>query len=228
SAVSGKAVDSEVQSRAAPASHDDIPAWEDIPPDIDAGQFEPYAMDYDAAGDESFETQAAFVAPDDDSGMATDAAAQWVPDTPLFDAERPKNRSPKLSKMSAQTWPALAAKLPVTGLAAELARQSEWLGVQDEVIRLRVAVRTLAATAGKQRLRTVLSEHFGTVVQLDVEFGATGEDTAHAVAQAERAARQKQAEQAVHEDPFVLALINEFGAKVIPGSVKAVYTDRAA
>src|SRR5690606_24686190 len=123
-------------------------------------------------------------------------------------------RSPKLSRMDGKAWPALAAQLPVTGLAAELARQSEWLGTEGDQIRLRVAVRTLAATAGKARLCTVLSEHFGTVVQLDVEFGATGEETAHAVAQAERAARQKQAEHDVQADPFVQALIQEFGAKV--------------
>ncbi|MDX3895949.1 DNA polymerase III subunit gamma/tau [Pusillimonas sp.] len=214
---------------AAPSPPDDVPAWEDIPPDAEAAQFEPYGMADDAA-DEFLAGGAdgSFMPADDDSGASHDAAAQWVPDTPLFEAERPRIRSPRLAQMTAKAWPALAAKLPVTGLAAELARQSEWLGVQDDQIRLRVAVRTLAATAGRQRLRTVLSEHFGTVVQLDVEFGATGEETAHAVAQAERAARQKQAEQAVQEDPFVRALIDEFGAQLIPGSVRAMYDNRAA
>jgi len=208
---------------AAPGQPDDVPAWEDIPPDAQAAQLEPYD-EADYGPDGGFSTEGAgsvFIAPDD-------AAAQWVPDTPLFEAERPKARSPRLAQMTAKAWPALAAKLPVTGLAAELARQSEWLGVQEDQVRLRVAVRTLAATAGKQRLRTVLSEHFGAVVQLDVEFGATGEETAHAVAQAERAARQKQAEEAVQQDPFVQALIGEFGAQLIPGSVKAVYDNRAA
>ena len=215
---------------AAPTQPNDVPAWEDIPPDAQAAQFEPYdEADYGSDGGFSTEgAESAFIAPDDDSGASLDAAAQWVPDTPLFEAERPKARSPRLAQMTAKAWPALAAKLPVTGLAAELARQSEWLGVQEDQVRLRVAVRTLAATAGRQRLRTVLSEHFGAVVQLDVEFGATGEETAHAVAQAERAARQKQAEEAVQQDPFVQALIGEFGAQLIPGSVKAVYDNRAA
>src|SRR3546814_6049821 len=62
--------------------------------------------------------------------------------------------------MTAQAWPALAASLPLTGLAAELARQSEWLGLQGKQVTLRVAIRTLAESPGKSRLCTVLSEYF--------------------------------------------------------------------
>ncbi len=148
--------------------------------------------------------------------------------TPVFASERKKTQSPRLRTMNGQAWPALAASLPVTGLAAELARQSEWLGVQGEQINLRVAIRTLAESPGKARLCTVLSEHFGTVVQLNVEYGATGDETAHAVAQAQKVVRQQEAEQAVAVDPFVQILVSEFGAKVVPGSISAVPLDRAA
>ncbi|WP_397475328.1 DNA polymerase III subunit gamma/tau [Pusillimonas sp.] len=201
---------------------DDIPAWEDIPPDLDAGQFEPYQEEGETGGDGSY------TMPDDGAEIGLEAVQPDSAAAAVFAPERTKIRSPRLNKMDAKAWPALAAQLPVTGLAAELARQSEWLGVQESEIRLRVAVRTLAATAGKARLRTVLSEHFGTVVQLDVEFGATGEETAHAVAQAERAARQKQAEHDVQLDPVVRALIDEFGAQLVPGSVRAVFNNQSA
>lgn len=136
-------------------------------------------------------------------------------------------QSPRLLDMTAKDWPALAAHLPATGLAAELARQSEWVGVDGQVIHLRVAVRTLADTLGKARLCTLLSEHFGTVVKLDVEFGETGDDTAHAVQQARRAALQKAAEAAVQEDAFVQTLVREFDARVLPGSVRPA-DERAA
>ncbi|HUH88074.1 MAG TPA: DNA polymerase III subunit gamma/tau [Pusillimonas sp.] len=236
----------------------DIPAWEDIPPAVEAGppgvdaghpnfdagdpSVDPGHPDVDAGDlgvdvgqyesfvpdDSEYDAYGQYQSLDEDIPADVDAANMVAVNTPVFASERPKLRSPKLSRMDGKAWPALAAQLPVTGLAAELARQSEWLGTEGDQIRLRVAVRTLAATAGKARLCTVLSEHFGTVVQLDVEFGATGEETAHAVAQAERAARQKQAEHDVQADPFVQALIQEFGAKVIPGSVRAVFNDRAA
>ena len=120
----------------------------------------------------------------------------------------------------AASWPELAA-LPVTGLAAELARQSEWVGVQGDAIVLRVAVKTLAESESRVRLQTVLCEHFGQGIRLDVDVGAVGDATAH-VAQAERAARQQAAEDAVAVDPFVRALVSDFGGQVVAGSVRHV------
>jgi len=180
---------------------DDIPAWEDGPL-ADASGFA-------EIDDASF----------DQNGMPLDqpmgdAAA-------MFSQQAPRADFPRLADMTAGGWPELAAKLPLTGLAAELARQSEWLGSHGERVRLRVAVRSLAESPGKSRLRTVLSEHFGTVVELDVEYGQTGEDTAHAVELARRAARQKEAEQAVQADPLVRALIDDFEATVVAGSIRA-------
>ena len=207
---------------AADSADGDIPAWEDIPIDADFGNYEPYQDSADPGPEASFDL------PDDGAEIGMEAAAPDSAGVALFATRPARIRSPKLERMNASDWPALAAKLPVTGLAAELARQSEWLGVEGDLIRLRVAVRTLAATAGKARLRTVLSEHFGKVVQLEVEFGATGDETAHAVAQAERAARQKQAEHDVQADPVVRALINDFGAHIVPGSVRAVTNDHRA
>ncbi|MGB3289554.1 MAG: DNA polymerase III subunit gamma/tau C-terminal domain-containing protein, partial [Burkholderiaceae bacterium] len=167
--------------------------------------------------------------PDDASGefLAPQGAQEdMVP--AIFATERKKGGGPRVRDMTAQAWPALAASLPVTGLAAELARQSEWLGSQGDQVTLRVAIRTLAESPGKARLCTVLSEHFGAVIQLVVEYGATGEDTAHAHEQMERAERQKQAEQAVADDPFVQTLVKEFGAQVVPGSISATPRHKAA
>ncbi|PLC51427.1 DNA polymerase III subunit gamma/tau [Pollutimonas subterranea] len=179
--------------------------------DVDEGRFEHIEM-----GDPGFES-------------LEEIPAQ-IADLPaaVFSTERKKSKSPRLRAMNAQAWPALAASLPVTGLAAELARQSEWIGLEGEQINLRVAVFTLAESPGKARLCTVLSEHFGTVVQLNVEYGATGDETAHAVAQAQKAMRQQEAEQAVATDPFVQTLISEFGARVVPGSISAAPLERAA
>ncbi|PLC55372.1 DNA polymerase III subunit gamma/tau [Pollutimonas nitritireducens] len=178
---------------------------------VDEGQFEHIEM-----GDPSFESL------EEPLEQVADLPA------PVFTAERKKSKSPRLRTMNGQAWPALAASLPVTGLAAELARQSEWVGVQGEQINLRVAIRTLAESPGKARLCTVLSEHFGTVVQLNVDYGATGDETAHAVAQAQKALRQQEAEQAVASDPFVQTLVSEFGARVVPGSISATPLERAA
>jgi DNA polymerase-3 subunit gamma/tau len=198
---------------------DDVPAWEDIPLDETAGRFEPYderrqpAATTDETDDEAFESMAPV--PDDVA-------------LPEFEPAKKKIRSPRLRDMTSAAWPALAAQLPLTGLVAELARQSEWLGVNNDEINLRVAVRTLAESPGQSRLCTLLSEHFGVAVQLNIEYGATGDETAYAVEQAEKARRQQKAEQAVQLDPFVQSLVNDFGAVVVPGSVRPAIADKAA
>ncbi|WP_341868032.1 DNA polymerase III subunit gamma/tau C-terminal domain-containing protein, partial [Achromobacter veterisilvae] len=141
---------------------------------------------------------------------------------------RKRSSRARMADMTPAGWPELAARLPVTGLAAELARQSEWAGVQGDAIVLRVAVKTLAESESRVRLQTVLCEHFGQGIRLDVEVGVTGDATAHAVAQAERAARQQAAEDAVAVDPFVQALVADFGGQVVPGSIRHVDPPAAA
>jgi DNA polymerase-3 subunit gamma/tau len=186
----------------------------------DASHFE--AANFEAAGfddEHNFESIES-VDPEYDSADFSSVQEAASLAVPVFSPTGKKTRAPKLRNMKASAWPALAASLPLTGLAAELARQSEWVGADGDCVQLRVAIRTLAESPGKARLCTVLSEHFGAVVQLDVEYGSTGDETAHAVEQAQKAARQKKAEQAVEADPFVQALAQEFDARVIPGSIR--------
>jgi DNA polymerase III subunit gamma/tau len=176
-----------------------------------------------------------FTSDPDDDEFETLASAPSAAPAPAAPARRdgpaPARKRQSRARMTDMTptgWPELAASLPVTGLAAELARQSEWAGVQGDAIVLRVAVRTLAESESRVRLQTVLCEHFGQSVRLDVEVGVTGDATAHAVAQAERAARQQAAEDAVAVDPFVQALLADFGGQVVPGSIRHVDPPAAA
>jgi len=198
------------QSKASPRS-DEPPAWvdEDIPDDAEGGYMP--ASEFTADPDDEFET------------LATSAPAADLAPTPRRSPPPPRRArqsGANVNNMSAAEWPALAAKLPVTGLAAELARQSEWSGVHGDAVVLRVAVKTLAESESRVRLQTVLCEHFGQGLRLEIEVGATGDGTAHAVAQIEKAARQQAAEKAVASDPFVLALKSDFGGQV--SAVRAV------
>jgi DNA polymerase-3 subunit gamma/tau len=101
--------------------------------------------------------------------------------------------------------------------------QSELLSYEDNgqaiSIRIRVPVDTLLSAGSKEKLTTALSEHLGKNVHLDTEIGATTV-TAHAADVAEDAQRQRQAEQTLQEDPFVQTLMREFGATIVPGSVR--------
>jgi DNA polymerase-3 subunit gamma/tau len=119
-----------------------------------------------------------------------------------------------------EPWAAFSAKLPLSGMAAQLARQSEWVAVSGRAITLRVASKALAEGAHADRLRAVLTEYFGFVVQVHFEIGAGQGKSAHAVDLAAQAARQQAAEHSVTIDPFVQALVKDFGAHVVPGSVR--------
>ncbi|WP_322998591.1 DNA polymerase III subunit gamma/tau [Castellaniella sp.] len=128
--------------------------------------------------------------------------------------------TPDPASLSAAGWPALAAELPVTGAARALALNSEWLGGDGHQVRLRVAIHTYTEGGAHDRLRTVLSEYFGRVLRLDVEYGSTGDDTAAAVDQAARAQRQQAAEDAAEHDVLVQALVGQFAARLVPGTVR--------
>ncbi|MCB5363257.1 DNA polymerase III subunit gamma/tau [Pusillimonas sp. CC-YST705] len=156
----------------------------------------------------------------DDDAYAADLAGAVSAQMASLDDVEDSSTPPRLDAMTSAAWPALAAALPVTGWASELARQSEWLGVQKNVVKLRVGLLTPEQSAGRARLATVLAEHFSQPLRLEIEFGQTGEDTAHAVAQAERAERQHQAELAVQRDTVVQAFIETFDARIIAGSIR--------
>ncbi len=121
-----------------------------------------------------------------------------------------------------EPWATLAARLPIRGIAAQLAQQSEWVGVDGNTIVLRVATRGLSEGPSVERLRLVLEQHFGVVLRLRFEIGKTGDNTAHALAQSERQARQRAAEQAIMADPFVRDLLDNCGGQVVPDSIRPV------
>jgi DNA polymerase-3 subunit gamma/tau len=121
-------------------------------------------------------------------------------------------------------WPALAASLPLRGVAQQLALQTELIECvaheQAATFRLRVPVDTLRASGNSEKLTAALQEHFPQVrITLDTEIGPTWY-TAAAEAKAAREERQRQAEALVAADPFVQAMERTFGAFVVPGSVK--------
>lgn len=119
-----------------------------------------------------------------------------------------------------EPWAAFAAKLPLSGMAEQLARQSECIAVSKHQLSLRVPSKALSEGAHVERLRTVLTEYFGFKVDLSFEIGAGEGLSAHALDQVAQQARQQAAEVTIEQDPFVQALIQDFGAKVIPGSIR--------
>jgi len=129
-------------------------------------------------------------------------------------------RAPSSDVVLPEPWAAFSAKLPLTGMAMQLARQSECVAVKGRAILLRVSNKALSEGVHAERLRVVLKEFFGQDVQVAFEIGVVQGTSAHALDQAEQQSRQQDAEASVQIDPFVQALVKDFGAQVVPGSVR--------
>ncbi len=120
-------------------------------------------------------------------------------------------------------WPQLAADLSLRGMVAQMAQQSELVRCEQSgnsvIFHLRIPVETLRASGNIEKLAAVLGERFNRSVRVETEIGAVAL-TANARAQADRAERQREAEQTMHNDPFVQVMMREFDASIVPGSIR--------
>ncbi|SFI03183.1 DNA polymerase-3 subunit gamma/tau [Collimonas sp. OK307] len=120
-------------------------------------------------------------------------------------------------------WPLLAANLAVRGVAHQLAQQSELIKSDSSgaavQFHLRIPFDTLRSAGSVDKLEVALTEHFGRNVKVETELG-TVRHTANAQAMAAQAERQRLAEQTAQNDPFIQSMMREFGASIVPGSIK--------
>ncbi len=119
-------------------------------------------------------------------------------------------------------WPRLANQLKVSGVARQLAQQSELRGFDGESMELGLAssAKHLADRGYQDKLRAALHEHFGKPVALKIVIGEISGNTAAVKAQSERQARQGKALEAIQGDAFVRDLMDNFDATIVSDSVK--------
>ncbi|WP_304308856.1 DNA polymerase III subunit gamma/tau [Pseudacidovorax intermedius] len=117
-----------------------------------------------------------------------------------------------------QTVMGLVAAEAINALARELALQSQLVARDVDQWLLRVERETLNQGASRERLQNALAGA-GHAVRLAIEVGAVVDSPAlrnRAAAEA----RQLAAEQAIMGDPDVQALMRQWDARIVPGSLK--------
>jgi DNA polymerase III subunit gamma/tau len=169
----------------------------------------------------------------DDTAVAMDAPAVAAPSAPVRVAA--PSAAPYAYVITPVpaidwdgNWPALAASLPLRGVAQQLAFQTELVECVADgaaaTFRLRVPVDTLRASGNSEKLCAALQERFAAVrVNVETEIAPTWY-TANAEARARRERLQREAEAAVDADPFVQDMARTFDAFVVPGSVRPIAT----
>ncbi len=106
----------------------------------------------------------------------------------------------------------------ITAVARQLALRSQLIKREADAWWLRVDLESLAQPGTIERLRTALVAA-GLVGKIQVSVGAVSDCPARRKAHAVQA-RQRAAEDTVRQDPYVQSLIQQFGAKIVPGSIQ--------
>jgi DNA polymerase-3 subunit gamma/tau len=202
--------------RNAEQNNTSAPPWDDIPLDdyvpisaSDDGYFGPPDDNYMPVFDRG---------PDDVRMSAAPVASASTP-TPVLDS-RPLPPAVSLDPLGFNgDWPALAVDLPLKGISYQLAFNSELMALEGSTLKLNVPVPQYAEASQVAKLKTALVERLGQNVDVLVEVGAARR-TAAARDAAMRAQRQQEAEREIGADPFVQSLIREFGASIVPGSIR--------
>ena len=119
-------------------------------------------------------------------------------------------------------WRGLIDELKL-GLARTLALNCELTSFDDHNINLTVpeAEKHLLDATYQDKLSAAIQQHFGRKIKLNLTAGGTGNTPAKQIFE-EKAAVQSHAVSAIEQDPFVQALVSDFGAHVIPSSIKPI------
>jgi DNA polymerase-3 subunit gamma/tau len=121
-------------------------------------------------------------------------------------------------------WYALVQQLvqaeAVNALVRELALQSQLIARDTDSWMIRVERESLNNATSRERLQTALAQA-GHAVRLMVEIGRVQDSPAMRNA-ANVAQRQAQAESTMLNDPYVQSLMRDYGAKIVPGSIKPI------
>jgi DNA polymerase-3 subunit gamma/tau len=116
------------------------------------------------------------------------------------------------------TVQSLIAAEAINAMAAQLALQSQLVARDSDQWLLRVERESLNHAGSKDRLTAALAAA-GHPVRLVIEVGRVADSPAKRNAAA-AAQAQLAAEKIVFDDPFVQSMMREFGAKIVPGSIK--------
>ncbi len=109
----------------------------------------------------------------------------------------------------------------IQALVRELALQSQLLARDADQWQLRVERETLNHLASRERLQAALSAAGHGNVTLHIEMGPVTDSPARRLA-IKAAEKMLAAQELIQSDPLVQAMVRDFGAKIVPGSIQLI------
>ncbi|HEX5864163.1 MAG TPA: DNA polymerase III subunit gamma/tau [Casimicrobiaceae bacterium] len=121
-------------------------------------------------------------------------------------------------------WPAFVAGMKLSGMALQLAAQTELKAVagNEFVLAVPEASRHLTDRAYADKLKAAIEQVLSRRVRLRFEIGGAAATTLAAQEKRERDAMQAKTEAAFRDDPFVQDVLSRFDARIKPNSIKPV------
>ena len=146
--------------------------------------------------------------------------------SPTLDADAPPRSTRTIeavpSTPEGDVWQPLVESMvaadQIQALARELALQSQLVARDSDTWLLRIERESLNSANSRERLERALAQA-GHAVTLQVEIGRVMDSPAKRQA-ALAALRQREAESIILHDPYVQQLMHDFGATIVPGSIK--------
>ena len=130
--------------------------------------------------------------------------------------------TPPVDTAEGDYWHATVQQLvdtdAISGLVRELALQSQLVAVNGSQWMLRVERESLNQPMGRERLRAALDTVTPNAL-LDIEIGSVADSPAKRNAAAANE-KQRIAEEIIMGDPLVQSLMRDYGAKIVPGTLK--------
>jgi len=112
--------------------------------------------------------------------------------------------------------------LNLKGVAYALASNCTFKSIKDDsvVLILEVKHEDLKTENAEQRLKEAISNYVGKEIELQIQIDKHQSETPAQTVERERQHRLQHAEEAIKEDSIVQAFQENFGAQIVPGSVK--------
>jgi DNA polymerase-3 subunit gamma/tau len=165
------------------------------------------------------------------SQAAVVEAARAEADLPPVTLPASAPKSSELGDAWAERVQALMAADLVAGLVRELALQSELQSQEGGVWTLQVESQSLNHAGACDKLLLALqalpaAPGMPATVRLQVALGPVSDTPARRLSTAQTE-RQRQAEEVIAADPFVQDMVRQWGARIVPGSVRPLASDAA-
>ncbi|MBI3095201.1 MAG: DNA polymerase III subunit gamma/tau [Rhodocyclales bacterium] len=125
---------------------------------------------------------------------------------------------------AADDWHVLVARLPLTGMAKQLAQHCELSELTESVIRLRLAPvhKHLLGKPQQDKLQTELQTWYQRLLRLEIDVAEPASETPAERSRNQQRDRQERAIASIEQDPFVRDVVDLFDASIDESTIKPV------